>query len=114
MQRRKERRQMRRVNYLFLLLTLFIPSVHCFCQNRQRRQVTVITNEDKKYKGQFSKADESNVVIESDDGQTTIKLDRVKLIMFGDISENSTPLLSSRTTKSSNQTVEAFGLTFES
>lgn len=107
---------MRPASCLIALLTIFILCAHCFGQsgqNRQKRQVTVITDEDKKYKGQFVKADESGVIIENNDGQTTIKLDRVKLIMFGDIPESSLPSLSGRTNKSIHQRVEIQGMTLE-
>lgn len=48
-----------------------------------KRQVTVITADDKKYEGAFVKADDGGVTLETGDVQTTVKLESVKLIMFG-------------------------------
>jgi hypothetical protein len=116
MRAEKETSQMRPASCLVALLAVFILCADCFGQSgqfRHRRQVTVTTDEDKKYQGSFVKADEYGVIIENDDGQTTIKIDRVKAIFFGDTSESSLPPLSSRTTKSVQQRVEAYGATFE-
>ncbi len=84
---------MRMAGFLLSLLIIQFCSVYCCAQSgRQRRSVTVTTSDDKRYSGRFIRADESGVVIENEDGQTTIKLDRVKLIAFGDVSANIPPL----------------------
>lgn len=68
---------------IYCLAASFTFSLICLGQTSPQRQVTVITADDKKYEGAFIKADESGVTIEEGDAQTTIKLDTVKLIMFG-------------------------------
>jgi len=63
--------------------------------------------------GYFVKADESGVVVETDDARTTIKLDSVKLIAFGNIPTNSQSSQVFRTDRRSSLRVEQYGLSFE-
>jgi hypothetical protein len=64
--------------------------------------------------GYFVKADEAGVVVETDDARTTIKLDSVKLIAFGNIPTSSQSSQQvGRTDRKPNLRVEQYGLAFE-
>lgn len=92
----------------------FLVSLQVLAQEpRPKRRVTITLKDDKTMTGYFVRADESGVVVETDDARTTIKLDSVKLIAFGNIPTGSQSSPVSRIDRGPNLRVEQYGLAFE-
>ena len=92
---------------LTLIAVTFCCVFSAHAQDARKRQATVLTADDKKYEGAFVKADDAGVTLESGDVQTTVKLDTVKSITFGDIAAPPAPAPTPDGTKSKEATQNA-------
>lgn len=72
------------LKFCIAAMLLMVGAISAPAQEPTKRQATVLTADDKKFEGTFVKADDSGVTLENGDVQTTVKLDTVKTITFGE------------------------------